>query len=108
MQKPNNKSEEYLEYIRGLPCVITGRQGSPHHLHHKDNDFLTVPLDIDPHSNDVGQKGKNQFWVKRNLDERDFVIENLIGFIKQTFDFLEQRRLRADFKQYITEHREYI
>lgn len=48
-KQPPGRSEEYLEYIRGLPCCICQDPAEPHHLlsagvGQKGSDFSCVPL----------------------------------------------------------------
>jgi len=49
LKQPPGRSEEYLEYIRGLPCCVCGEPTEPHHLLTggvalKGSDFGCVPL----------------------------------------------------------------
>lgn len=72
---------KHLDFIRALPCIVTGASGGcvAHHVQKKSqiqNDLLTIPLRADIHTNfhnnEVG------FEDGMNVDFRDALIAKLV------------------------------
>jgi hypothetical protein len=73
----------YLEFVRSLPCVITGEAGcEAHHLighgfsgmGTKSHDLLAFPLS---HLQHMSLHKDPKQWEQRHSDQRDFVLETL-------------------------------
>ena len=73
MKLPKNtriESKEYLDYIRGRPCLVCEQPAVPHHIENrgmgqKCDDLLTVPL-CPQHHAEVHRLGRERFeegWV---------------------------------------------
>lgn len=70
------RSKKYREYISGLPCCITGREGIPNDPHHikgrgygstiKCSDLFCIPLTHDLH-HEFHQIGWKSFEDKYNI-----------------------------------------
>ena len=63
-KEPPGRSEEYLSYIRGLPCCVCGKSAEPHHLGTggmgmKGSDFSAIPMCRKHH--DEAQAYKKEF-----------------------------------------------
>lgn len=92
--KVDNKNKTYLDYIRGLSCLICEKPAGlendridPHHQE-KKNDYMAVPLCRGCH-NYLGNVGKlTNFWNGQNPRNRYInierkIIELLSGYIKE-------------------------
>lgn len=70
------RSEKYLDFIRSMPCIITGRQAEPHHeplnghgTGIKGPDNETLPLSREMHTKRHAY-GRESFWAEYNIDWR--------------------------------------
>jgi hypothetical protein len=75
------KSKKHIEFIRDLPCIITGKPNpDPHHVLRKSqglNDYLTVPLCHELH-HELHNIGVKSFSEKYNIDFKDALIAKLV------------------------------
>lgn len=76
--------EKHLDFIRHLPCVVSGFDGGcvAHHVQKKSqirNDLLTIPLRADIHTN--FHNDEVNFEDKHNVDFRDALIAKLVETI---------------------------
>ena len=86
-KRPRAAATSHLEWIRSLPCVVTGRYGNIHAAHirygdaiygkrpsgtgEKPDDKWTVPLHGDMHTDGPeAQHGENEraWWASRGID----------------------------------------
>jgi hypothetical protein len=93
------KSEDYLDYIAGLPCSVSGRR--PVSCHHesvtrkysgafkKYFDFGAIPLTHEIHLYERHEWGKHEFWEKYGLDPVQIVIKLLSDYIELGRDDVE-------------------
>ena len=91
--QPSWRSAAYLKFIRGRPCVITGRNDEMVVAHHvrclggggtglKPPDWLCVPLVEDLHR-ELHQHGEKSFWEKYQEDPLDLVCMNMLVYLAQ-------------------------
>lgn len=77
---PKIESKDYREWVKGLPCLVSGEFGvDPHHLQRKAqgiNDYTCVPLTRLKHS-EYHHIGHLSFQKKYEIDLRDSLIETL-------------------------------
>ena len=82
-------SEKYLDFVRGLPCVITGGKAEAHHLvghglkpvGGKVNDLLTFPLAPRMHRPEYAgslHHLSGAVWEKEHGDQRIYVMQTLV------------------------------
>lgn len=75
------KSKEHLEFVRNLPCIVTGKNPSePHHVITKktaNNDYLCIPLCHEKHR-ELHDIGRERFERKYGIDLTDAVLAVLI------------------------------
>ncbi len=88
------RNEGYLNYVRSLPCAVTGRTRlvTAHHLvghglkgmGEKTSDFLSFPLVYDLHlpmyPEGLHRLGHKE-WERRYGDQRVFVMQTLVRAI---------------------------
>ena len=65
--------KEYLDYVRSLPCLISGKAADPHHLkagrwrkRERMEDYMVIPLFREYHS-ELHQIGPEKFEEKYNI-----------------------------------------
>ena len=83
--------EEYLDFIREMPCVACGRKGpsDPDHIQargtgsHKQVDFFALPMCRKCHT-ERGQLGNEKFMAKHGIENlwRE-VARNMVKFLTQ-------------------------
>lgn len=99
------RSEAYLEFIRGRPCVITGRSGV--HAHHvkiygsggmslKPSDYLCVPLCHEEHSA-LHQMGEKTYWARQQIDPGFLICRQLLLYALSQSDPREVIELLETF-----------
>ena len=65
-----DNSEDYLDFIRSLPCIIRGGRSDPHHVKSRGaggSDFLCIPLNRKYHS-EIGSIGIARFEKKYKVN----------------------------------------
>lgn len=87
MIKPKRyENKTYREYIKSLPCCITGQSDvDPHHVKSVGSggsDLTMIPLAHELHQ-ECHSIGLKTFQAKYNIDFRDIQIECLQGFIEK-------------------------
>ena len=92
MNNKNRKFEnnDYLDFVRQLPCGITGRAGDNIHPHHADvigrqgirNDYYTIPLIWNKHNSKGGHITRAKLADDLKEDPRDFIIFLLSLYIE--------------------------
>jgi hypothetical protein len=87
------KSKDYLDYLGGKGCVVSGRR--PSDIHHesivrkysggmkKYFDFGAVPLDHEIHLYERHGWGKTTFWEHYKLDPVSIVVALVQEYIEQ-------------------------
>ena len=87
----SNSSENYLDYIRSLECVICGKSPSdPHHLDTagvamKGSDYITVPL-CREHHDELHSQGKATFQQLHGVDFYKEVVKFLVAWLEVQVD----------------------
>lgn len=87
-----HKSDEYLNWIREQPCVVTGMMGETIVAHHvrvgtgggmglKPSDYFCVPLDSHQHML-LHQIGERTYWSQRCVSVFNVILELNLEFIK--------------------------
>jgi len=81
---PKNKrieNDEYLAFVRDLPCVVCFQNAEPHHIKNewassgvgtKGHDIHTIPL-CRKHHAEFHQKGREK-WEKEHGSQSDYVV----------------------------------
>lgn len=85
------ENENYLNFIRGLPCAITGRAGEDVHAHHADvigrqgirNDYYAIPLKYHKHMPNLGHITAGKLTAQLQEDPRDRAIFYLSMYIEK-------------------------
>src|SRR4030042_6190793 len=93
-----HRDEEYLAYIRTLPCVVCGK--IPCQAHHlscggkalKCNDLETAPLCPEHHS-ELTNNGKKTFIEKYGIDWKTIRLNCLVGYIGKDRPEIEDVRI---------------
>ena len=86
---PITKNDEYLDFIRSMPCCVTGVMGSvvAHHVRSlgsagigvKPTDYLAVPLVAEIHMK-LHNVGEAEFW-EDICDPRDIIIACIVEWL---------------------------
>ena len=106
------ESKNYLEFIRRLPCHVTGKTGkevSPHHVKLKGmggvgNDYYAIPLSFDVHGG-YHHNGREAFETVAGEDIRDIAVFYMSMYIEwiegrynldadESTSFMELRRIK--------------
>ena len=80
-KQPIPRSDSYLNFIRALPCAVTGKMGETH-AHHtkiggkgiKGSDYSCIPLCADKHK-EYHDIGRQTFEEKYNVNVRELTAE---------------------------------
>ncbi len=85
------RDEDYLDYIRGLPCTVCKQPSEPHHtggggMGLKGADYRTIPLcgGLQGHHRQCHDIGKKTFYVKHNIDVQEEIIRNLERYLVES------------------------
>jgi len=84
-------SKEYTEYVRSLPCCVSGCVGDDIHPHHitgsnwlagksmakKASDLTVIPLRHDLHQ-EIHNSGWRSFETKYNISQVEMVIKTIL------------------------------
>ena len=84
-------SKEYRDYVRSLPCCVSGYQGeemAPHHIigcnwltgkctSKKGSDLTCIPLRSDLH-NELHDNGWKTFEEKYNINQVEMVLKTIL------------------------------
>ncbi len=94
--------KEYLDYVRSLPCLISGKAADPHHLkagrrrsRERVEDYMIVPLFRQYHS-ELHQIGPAQFEKKYNINLYKEALLILVKWIFKKYKLQEERNGQRD------------
>jgi len=85
------EDKDYLQFLRQLPCLVSGKSGDNIHPHHVDNkgiggqafnDFMAVPLIYFHHITNRGHVTFKQLEDKLCEDPKELIIFCLSMYIK--------------------------
>lgn len=91
MKPKTPRNPNYLKFVRGLPCSVSGvdynvvaahvRIGSCAGIGLKPSDFRTVPLSTELHMRQH-QIGERSFWKEACIYQEDAIFDTIIAFLR--------------------------
>lgn len=93
MRRKEYKSPEYLDFVGGWPCCVTGATHNVD-VHHESLvsrftgsrkrkfDFGAVPLEHELHLEDRHRVGKTLFWERHDVDPYGVAIDMLTTYLE--------------------------
>lgn len=103
MQKRRSyRSPRYMEFIRSLPCVVTGMENGytdivAHHVRmgagagvgQKPSDYWCLPLDAKEHTK-LHQVGEARYWQGHGVNPHELIAMNLVVYAARLISSRQQ------------------
>ena len=98
MKKKTYRNKRYLDFVRGLPCAVSGLKWGIH-AHHwrkgqdggmglKPSDTRCIPLAADLHG-ELHQIGEVSFKMKYHIEPELEMVDNMISYLHRLLEDFE-------------------